>query len=82
MESFTAKPERSQRGVDLGLTISACLLVTSRIKSLNLICTQDEHPICSKWYIDDIAAAFSGFATVTNDFQPSLNLYLVYISDE
>ena len=39
-------------------------------------------PDLCKWYIDDIAGAFSGFATVTNDFQPSLNLYLVYISDE
>ena len=35
-----------------------------------------------KWYIDDIGGAFCGFATVTNDFQPRLNLYLVYISDE
>ena len=39
-------------------------------------------PDLCKWYIDDIAGAFSGFATVTNDFQPSLNVYLVYISDE
>ena len=31
-------------------------------------------PDLYKWYIDDIAGAFCGFATVTNDFQPSLNL--------
>jgi len=39
-------------------------------------------PDLYKWYIDDIAGAFYGFATVTDDFQPSLNLYLVYVSDE